>query len=348
VSSTTLPQPAEQVSGRGGDNARTSTDELTVASGRPAARATVAQSPPRSVRARAGRFWTRLLSSVGGRSPGLAITVSPFFLWFAWNCSRYSRLALRANARRILGPDAPARECDRLAKATLANFFRFVADMGRNNGRSVEQILTDIDAVEGLENYRVARVAKRGAILAAAHIGPFECAVASLRRHEPKVHVVFRRDMRNDAFESLRASLRAKLGVIEAPVDDAGGLGPWMALREALGRDEVVLLHADRVMPGQRGALVPFLGGHIELPPGPVKLALASGAPILPVFSFWQPDGRVRIVIEPAIEVTEPWTRDRAHPAQLQLAGIIEQQIRRHPDQWLMFHPALIEDQDPR
>ena len=52
-------------------------------------------------------------------------------------------------------------------------------------------------------------------------MGPFECAVASLRQHEPKVHVVFRRDTMNDAFESLRLSLHGKLGVIEAPVDDS-------------------------------------------------------------------------------------------------------------------------------
>lgn len=316
--------------------------------GRPAQRAaaTVALSPPSSPRARAARFWLWVLVFACTHTPGLIMLLSRVGVWFAWRCSRYTRLAMLANSRRILGSGAADEDLRSLGKAALANFFRFVSEMGRNSGRTVEAIRSDVSSVEGLERYRAMRATKRGAILAAAHIGPFESAVASLRQHEPRVHVVFMRDTVKEGFESLRVGLRDKLGVIEAPVDAAGdSLGPWMNLREALRRDEVVLLQADRVMPGQRGVAVPFLGGHLEMPPGPVKLALASGAPIVPVFSFWDGDGRVRIILEEPIEVGEPWTRDRLHPALLKLASVIEKQIVAHPDQWLMYHPALVEDQ---
>jgi KDO2-lipid IV(A) lauroyltransferase len=305
-------------------------------------------SPPGSVRAKAGRFWLWLVVLVCTYAPGIARAMSGPFVWCAWRFSRYTRLAMLANAGRIR-PGASEQELTNLGKAALANLFRFIAEMGRNSRRSIEAIRSDVSSVEGLDRYLAARASKRGAILAAAHLGPFECAVASLREHEPHVHVVFMRDTVKEGFEALRARLRAKLGVIEAPVEPgADSLGPWMGLREALVRDEVVLLQADRVMPGQRGVPVPFLGGHLEVPPGPVKLALASGAPIIPVFSFWEKGG-VRIVLEEPIEVTQPWMRQRVHPSLLRLTSVIEKQVLARPDQWLMYHPALIEDQgEPR
>ena len=248
------------------------------------------------------------------------------------------------NARRILGDQSTLAEQTRLGKATTANFCRLTADIGRNGSRSTQQILGDIDSIDGLDAYHAARASGRGAIIAAAHMGPFETSVAGLRQYEPKVHVVFRRDT-IPSLESLRHQLHLRLGVIEAPVDAAGdAIGPWIGLRDALKNNEVVLLQADRVMHGQRGIRVPFLGGHMEFPPGPVKLAIASGAPIIPVFSFWLPNGQTKVLIEPAIEVKDPWPRDSVHPALIEYAHLLERHVRQRPDQWLMFQPVLCED----
>jgi KDO2-lipid IV(A) lauroyltransferase len=151
--------------------------------------------------------------------------------------------------------------------------------------------------------------------------------------------VVFRRD-RFERFEKQRSALRARLRVEEAPVDD--GWGVWVRLREALLADEVVVLQGDRVMPGQKGEAVPFLGGHLLLPAGPVKLALATGAPIVPIFSLRTAAGKVRLFIEPAIEVGP--AAAGPHPALLCWATLLEKYVRDYPDQWLMLQPVLIED----
>jgi KDO2-lipid IV(A) lauroyltransferase len=280
------------------------------------------------------------------RCPWLVPIIRPVILWFAWRCSADTRRITLTNARRLLGePSSPADRA-RLAKSVILNFTSFILEMGRNRRRTLAQMQSDIESIEGLDRYTAARAQHRGAILAAAHLGAFELAVAGLRGHEPKVHVVFRRD-NMPIFESLRQDLHARLGVIEAPIEDApGALGPWLSLREALKNDEVVLLQADRTLPGQRGVRVPFLSGHLEMPPGPIKLALASGSPIVPVFSFWQPSGKIKIVIEQPIEVTQPWGRESIHPALLALARVIERYVKAHPDQWFVFEPALCEDQE--
>jgi lauroyl/myristoyl acyltransferase len=314
----------------------------------------VAASPFHSIRARAGRFWFWLLSWNSAHVPWLVPLVTPFFVWGAWTFSPYTRLSLLANIHRVLGKKSTPKDCERIAKDSLRNFFRFVCDMGRNRLRSTEEMLKDVEAVEGLDRYLALRAEKRGAILAAAHMGPFETAVAGLRQHEPAVHVVFRRD-RIHAFESLRAELHKKLGIIEAPINDpadtptdapTNAMGPWLRLRDALKRNEVVLLQADRVVTSQRGVRVPFCSGHLELPPGPIKLALASASPIVPVFSLWANKGKVRIIFGKPIEVSEPWPRSGIHPALTELARAIEQQVQQHPEQWLIYDPAFSEDQE--
>jgi KDO2-lipid IV(A) lauroyltransferase len=116
----------------------------------------------------------------------------------------------------------------------------------------------------------------------------------------------------------------------------------WLKLRDALARDEVVMVQADRVMAGQKGSKVRFLFGHLLLPTGPVKLALASGAPIVPIFAIRTSDGRIRIHVEPHI-VVDPSDQD-PHPALLKLAATLEKYVRTYPEQWLLLHPAFCED----
>jgi len=246
------------------------------------------------------------------------------------------------NARRLLGEQAPLRRRRRVARRILMNFYLFVYDIGQALRLSRPALLKRIESVEGHDRYLAARQARKGAILVTAHMGSFEVGAAALREIEPKVHIVFRRDLK-PRFERLRTRLHAKLGLIEAPVDD--GWGIWMRLRDALQRDEVVLMQGDRIMPGQKGEKVPFLGGHMLMPSGPVKLALATGAPMVPIFAMRQRDGKVRLVIEAPIDVCPTQAgAGRVHPAMLHLAAVIERTVKAHPEQWLTLHPACCED----
>ena len=164
-------------------------------------------------------------------------------------------------------------------------------------------------------------------------MGSFEVAVAALLEHEKRIHVVFKRDI--GRFERIRQTLRQRLGVVEQPVDD--GWGIWMRLRDALRDDDVVAIQGDRVMPGQKGRRMPFLGGHLLLPTGPVKLATASGAPIIPVFSVRTASGRVRLFIEDPIIVG-----DDTDYAMEQIAAVIARYVATYPEQWLVLHPRLL------
>jgi KDO2-lipid IV(A) lauroyltransferase len=169
-------------------------------------------------------------------------------------------------------------------------------------------------------------------------MGSFELGAVALTQLNERVHVVFRRDQM-DGFERLRSTLHQRLGIVEAALDDKWTV--WLRLRDALRADEVVAIQGDRVMPGQNGMEMPFLGGHLLLPTGPVKLASASGAPIIPVFTVRAPDGRVRICVEDAIDVPHPLNDQAKADAMRQIAEVLAKYVRAYPEQWLVLAPAF-------
>lgn len=300
------------------------------------------QRVARGARRSAADFWVWLLVSAAQRAPRFARAVKPAFVWCAWVFSPYLRKTTRANAKWLLSPGASGHARDAFGRQVIASFYDFVCEIGVGRDRPWPELLKQIECVEGVAAYRQVRASKRGAIIITAHLGSFETGVAGLRSMEPNVHVVFQRD-RLAVFEELRSRLHSHLGVHEAPVE--AGLDGWFRLRDALRSDHVVLMQADRVMPGQSGVRVPFLGGHMELPAGPVKLAMASGSPIIPAFAIRQRDGRSRVVIGKPIEVRDSCERDLAeHPAMLEVVTVLETYIKMYPTQWLAVHPAWCED----
>jgi len=298
---------------------------------------------------RAGRrFWIGSLMLWGvERVPAVMGFLRPFLTGVAWRTVPWLRQNLLMNAARLLGAHSSFGQRAALARSVLLNNYDFVCDLGRSRRLSDRQLLDRIDTVDGLDRYTSARALKRGALLVTAHLGSFETGVVALRQHEPRVHVVFRRDSLA-RFERLRAEQRRRFGVCEAALDD--GFDIWVQLRDALHRNEVVLMQGDRVMPGQKGVRVPFMGGHMMMPAGPVKLALASGAPVIPIFAPRTAKDRFKIILEqPILVEVSPGASTEVHPALLQLAAVIERYVKAYPDQWLALHRAWCEDaeQDP-
>lgn len=109
-------------------------------------------------------------------------------------------------------------------------------------------------------------------------------------------------------------------------------------LLATLERNQIVCITAD-VAHGQRLVAVPLFGRPKRFATGMVTLARTCGATLLPLFCFRGADGRLRVIIEPAIPVASTGDRDEAIAAPLRhYAGLLESYIRRHPDQYRSWH----------
>jgi KDO2-lipid IV(A) lauroyltransferase len=278
------------------------------------------------------------------RYPSFMLWTQGFFLFFANRFSRELRDGPRANAVRILGSGVRPGDIERLRRAIIKNAYWTIYEVGRALRLPLDKLAKRI-TIQNKDVYIRVRDQRRGAILVTAHFGPFEVGAAALLGQEKKVHVVYVSDARR-SFDQLRTRLRTKLGISEAPLE--GDVATWFRLRDALLNDEVVLIQGDRVLPGHRGVEVPFMGGHIELPTGPAKLAMATGAPIIPIFSIRTALGRCRVEIDDALEVERGAGRVTAeHPAIRTMAAALERRVRAHPEQWMVYERAWCEDRVP-
>jgi len=273
-----------------------------------------------------------------GRAHWIARLLRRPVTWLVPRCSRTVRNATFANARRILGPDLSAQQCMRFAQAVVARFYDFVLDIAGNARQTPSQLRQRIDWIEGREAYLARRRSGGGAVIITAHMGSFELGLAALAQIEPHIHVVFKRDPFS-GFEQMRRQLRAVLGVREVAIDE--GWHSWLKLRDALRDNQVVVLQADRALPGQKAQDVSVLHGHLRLPLGPLKLAQIAASPVFAVFTICTTPGRCRVFIEPPIEIT---AEDQIAPAMQRIAQILAKFIRQYPDQWLVLWPAFVED----
>ena len=78
-------------------------------------------------------------------------------------------------------------------------------------------------------------------------------------------------------------------------------------LREA----GVVALQMDRVPAGSKAREVKMFGARGRMPEGPLRLAVLSGAPILPIFSSRLGSGRYEIVVGRAVRLRRAVTKRR-------------------------------------
>lgn len=285
------------------------------------------------------------LRLVAARTPALGRRVARLQAWWAWHSCASARSGSLANAARLapVGSEIGARTA--LARLILANWFADRSDAAQSQRRASRDPLVEIDQVAGRERFLRARATKRGLIVVTGHLGPFEVLAAALRQFEPRIHVVFQRE-RDEGLERLRAEQFHRLGLVGAAVDD--GYDVWVNLKRALERDEVVLFHADHLLRGQRGARVRFARGHIIAPTAPVKLALDTGSPIVPMFVVRTSNSTSRVYFEHPLSIEAgPSEEGGVHPGVFRLASIVESYAVRHADQWKMIDPLWIEDREP-
>ncbi|MAD19993.1 MAG: hypothetical protein CMJ52_07250 [Planctomycetaceae bacterium] len=271
--------------------------------------------------------------------PGFMHRIRPRMVRETWRRAEAWRTSLRENGRIILGAAASDEDIDAYGIGVLEHMQRYMEGLVLASRLPRDVLLERIETVEGLADFRAIfdRRGERGLILLSIHMGEFEPAAAFMGRHSP-VHVLYRRD-RIQTLERVRAEARRRLGVVEHAVDD--GVNAWLTLRDMLEKGEVVALLGDRVQPGQTGTFMNMFGRTMEIPVGPFKLAQVTESPIVPVFNWWRPDGRLAMRMEDPIEVEGDLRRDPAgNPAMQRWVELIEARIAATPSQWLNVHPV--------
>jgi lauroyl/myristoyl acyltransferase len=99
----------------------------------------------------------------------------------------------------------------------------------------------------------------------------------------------------------------------------------------------VVALQIDRAPRGVRTRAVRLFDQPGTVPEGPLRLAILTGAPIVPVFVARTGHRRYEVVASAPIRLERSSGTDVLDAAAQELASRLESFVRAHPTQWFHF-----------
>ncbi|MFI2711585.1 phosphatidylinositol mannoside acyltransferase [Micromonospora sp. NPDC018662] len=250
---------------------------------------------------------------------------------------------LRANLRRVVGPELPEAELDALVRAGLRSYARYWMEAFRLPGLSRPEILAGF-RLDGAEKLAADVAAGRGAVVALPHAGNWDAAGAWVAATGWPMTTVAER-LPDGVYERF-VGFREGLGMEILP--NRGGPRPaFDVLVDRLRAGYVVPLLADRDL-SARGVEVDFFGGRTRMPAGPALLAIRTGAPLYVASMWYEPDAACASIEGPlALPAEDSAPLDaRVKVVTQRIADGLAAGIARHPQDWHMLQRMWL-DQGP-
>jgi lauroyl/myristoyl acyltransferase len=212
--------------------------------------------------------------------------------------------------------------------------------------------------LSGEQRIKDALAGGRGAVLWISQFGPhYVVQKVALHRAGFEVHQLYRPD---HPFSKTRFG-KSKLNRIITRVEGlflAGQL--FMRLEESDAPDRTLramrrLLAENRVISitvaetAVRLVRVPFFEAELELPTGPANLALAAGAPLIPIFTVRTGPGSYEVRVEEPLCLAGPGEREeRIRQALAAYAALLQTYVEAYPLQWVgplsLVHSSLVQE----
>ncbi|MGA8548452.1 MAG: phosphatidylinositol mannoside acyltransferase [Mycobacterium sp.] len=246
---------------------------------------------------------------------------------------------LRKNLARVIGV-APKDVPGSLMRASLASYARYWREAFRLPTMDHHAIGEEIaKTVVGDEHVDAALAAGRGALLALPHSGNWDMAGVWMAQTRGKFTTVAER-LKPESLYRRFIDYRESLGFEVIPLS-GGEQPPFQLLSERLRDNKVVCLMAERDL-SRTGVQVDFFGEPTRMPAGPAKLAIKTGAALLPTHTWYEPDG-CRVGIDPPLDCA---SGDVVAVTQA-LADVFARNIAEHPADWHMLQPQWLADLRP-
>jgi len=282
------------------------------------------------------QYWSwRAASAVIGRLP---LRVSYSVAWalgsvayFGWPRGRRS---MHANFRRVL-PGANAKRIRRTSRMSLVNYCKYLVDFIRFPRESAAVVLETVKGDEPYAELRRLLDRGNGGVIVCMHFGNWDLGAGATAARDFSVTVVAE-TFADPRLDRMVMGAREKLGMNILKMEKAGP-----SLLRTLKSNGLLALLIDRSVPGE-GVKVQFFGEEVEVPAGPARLALRTGAVIVPC-AFPRIDPLRPEVLTLAEFLTDhPKTGDTERDTReltQQIMDSHERFIRAHPEQWYMFRP---------
>ena len=230
-------------------------------------------------------------------------------------------------------PEKGVAERERLLRVEYRNLGYLLAEFCQMPGYSADRASRFI-RYEGLENYLRARDRGKGVLVLTGHLGAWELSSFYHSLMGMPMGMVIRR-LDNPLVDAFVNRVRCLHGNRVIHKDDfARGLIASMRAGETVG----ILMDTNMTPP--QGVFVPFFGVQACTASGMARIALKTGAAVVPGFLLWE-EGEQKYVLRFGEEVAVTSTGDAEADALAntdRFTAVIEGYIRQYPEQWLWMH----------
>jgi KDO2-lipid IV(A) lauroyltransferase len=282
----------------------------------------------------AAEYWLlrSMLGSIGMLPHGLARKAGAGFGALAYALSGRLRRVGLCNLE-IAFPRMAATEREAILRAEFRSLGWQVAEFALMRQYTPAKVSGFI-RYDGLEHFLAAQARGKGVLVLTAHLGAWELSsfFHSLMGH-PMAMVIRRLD--NPRVDALVNGIRSLHGNRTLHKDDFA-----RGLLQAMHRGETVGILMDTNMTPPQGVFVPFFGVEACTASGLARVAMHSGAAVLPGFLLWEPE-ESKYVLHFGKPLTLVSTGDRERDIVSNTAlftATLEGYIRRYPGQWLWVH----------
>jgi Kdo2-lipid IVA lauroyltransferase/acyltransferase len=273
-----------------------------------------------------------LLKGFGALPRPLARAVAASMMRIAYHLRPPLKQAAKINLQMAF-PDWPQARRDAVIDKMIRNIGWMGAEFSQFPKYSAENI-NDIIEIEGHANYLNAQKLGKGVLFLTGHMGPWELSSFAHSLYGYPCDFLAR-PIKNSKVDALVNSYRARSGCRVIDKNDSA-----RAILRTLRSGGTVGILADQNTSLEEGVFVPFFGIDACTTAGLARIALRTGAAVVPGYAFWD-DSLKKYVLrfEPTVELTRTGNEERDVVANTaKFTTIIENFVRAHPDQWIWVH----------
>jgi KDO2-lipid IV(A) lauroyltransferase len=194
----------------------------------------------------------------------------------------------------------------------------------------IEQIVI----VDGFEHFDQARRRGKGVLFLTGHMSAWELAPFAQALYGHALHFLVR-PIANKRVDALINGYRCRTG--NQPIEKNRSA---RAILKVLGDGGTVGVLADQNTDIEESVFVDFFGVPASTTSGLARIALRTGAAVVPGFLCWDADRRkYRLRFEAPVELARTANEESdVIENTARFTGVIEDFIREHPAQWLWVH----------
>jgi len=188
---------------------------------------------------------------------------------------------------------------------------------------------------DGEENLRKIAQLQKGGILLSAHIGNWDVAGHLFKRLDTRINIVLydgEHEQIKEYLEGVTGKRNVNIIVIK------NDLSHIYAISDAFTKNELVCMHADRFLEGNKTLTADFLGAPARFPMGPFLLASKFKVPVSFVFAVKESKLHYHFF---ASEIKDYTTISKDAVMQEMLndyAAEMEKKVKQYPEQWFNYY----------